>query len=58
MQKKKIKGLHFQPWVGENYGNGKYGRLLLLGESHYWTKIRHRQFYEPGIKNQYQNEMK
>lgn len=31
-----IKGLHFQPWKGENYGNSRYGKLLLLGESHYF----------------------
>ena len=31
----KIKGLHFQPWVGENYGKCQYGKILLLGESHY-----------------------
>lgn len=32
-----IKGINFQPWVSEKYenGTGKYGRLLILGESHY-----------------------
>lgn len=32
-----IKGLNYQPWISENYlsGNGKYGKLLILGESHY-----------------------
>ena len=32
---KKIKGLHFQPWIGPNWEKSKYGKLLLLGESHY-----------------------
>ena len=27
-----------QPYVGENYGNGKAKRLLILGESHYQPK--------------------
>ncbi len=36
MQKKEIKGLHFQPWIGKNYEKGIYGKLLLLGESHYF----------------------
>lgn len=31
----KIKGLKFQPWVGQDYGKSEYGRLLLVGESHY-----------------------
>ena len=35
MKHKKIKGLHFQTYFGKNYENGKYGKLLLLGESHY-----------------------
>ena len=32
-----IKGLTFQPWVSEAYTNnsGKYGKLLIIGESHY-----------------------
>ncbi len=29
----KIDGLHFQPWIGEEYYKGR--KLLLLGESHY-----------------------
>jgi hypothetical protein len=32
---KTIKDLHFQPWVGKNYGKGPDGKILLLGESHY-----------------------
>src|SRR5687767_14594410 len=32
---KKIKGITFQPYYGPNYETGKYGKLLLLGESHY-----------------------
>jgi hypothetical protein len=31
MQKKKIKGLHFQPWIGENYEKSIYGKLLPPG---------------------------
>ena len=27
--------LRYKPWVGENYEASKYGKLLLLGESHY-----------------------
>ena len=32
-----IKALKFQPWISDAYRNneGKYGRLLILGESHY-----------------------
>ncbi|HEX8334099.1 MAG TPA: hypothetical protein VF622_15875, partial [Segetibacter sp.] len=30
-----IPGINFQPWKGENFGIGKYGRLLIVGESHY-----------------------
>jgi hypothetical protein len=32
-----IEGLNFQPWISEKFkkGEGKYGRLLILGESHY-----------------------
>lgn len=32
-----IKGIHFQPWIPENYEKGyeNYGKLLILGESHY-----------------------
>src|SRR5690606_495096 len=32
-----IIGLNFQPWVSDAFiaSNGKYGRLLILGESHY-----------------------
>lgn len=35
-----ITGLNFQPWVSEHYrnSNGKYGRLLILGESHYYEE--------------------
>jgi len=36
MLKKKIKGIHFQPWIGKNYEKSIYGKLLLLGESHYF----------------------
>ncbi len=32
---KTIKGLHFQPWIGPNWEKSKFGKLLLLGESHY-----------------------
>jgi hypothetical protein len=28
--------IYFRPWMPNNYGMGKYGRLLLLGESHYY----------------------
>lgn len=33
-----IKGLNFQPWISDNYLNntGKYGQLLVIGESHYF----------------------
>lgn len=33
----KIEGLTFQPWVPESYydSNNPYGKLLILGESHY-----------------------
>jgi len=27
--------IHFQPWVGKNYGHGPRERILVLGESHY-----------------------
>lgn len=35
-----IKGINFQPWISEKYekGTGKYGRLLVLGESHYYEE--------------------
>lgn len=29
------KGLKFQPWIGNEYGENNSDRLLLLGESHY-----------------------
>jgi len=28
--------LMFQPWIGENYGKSSYGKLLIIGESHYF----------------------
>lgn len=36
-----IRDLQFQPWVPELYSNGnaRYGKLLILGESHYSDKI-------------------
>lgn len=33
-----FKGLHFHPWIGKNYHNSKYNKLLLFGESHYGEK--------------------
>lgn len=38
MNTTKIKGIHFQPWIGKNYCTSKYDKLLLLGESHYESK--------------------
>ncbi|CAN5374235.1 hypothetical protein BH20BAC1_BH20BAC1_12820 [soil metagenome] len=35
---KKLTDLHYQPWIPKNYKSGKYGKLLLLGESHYLNK--------------------
>lgn len=34
-------GLTFEPWKGKNYDNSGFGKILLLGESH----------YEKGIEN-------
>ncbi len=25
----------FKPWIGQNYNNSKYGKILIFGESHY-----------------------
>lgn len=32
-----IQGINYQPWVSDAYktGNGKFGKLLIIGESHY-----------------------
>jgi hypothetical protein len=30
-----MKNLSFKPWIGANYENPKYGKFLILGESHY-----------------------
>lgn len=34
-----IQGVNFQPWISDNYkkGNFEWGRVLILGESHYDT---------------------
>lgn len=31
-----IEGLHFQPYIAPKYGTAEFGKLLLLGESHYF----------------------
>ncbi len=28
----------FNPWIPENYGSGKFGKLLIIGESHYYDE--------------------
>ena len=38
MKSNKIKGIHFQPWIRNNYFTSKYDKLLLFGESHYGPK--------------------
>ncbi|MBS1570792.1 MAG: hypothetical protein JST62_00140 [Bacteroidetes bacterium] len=27
----------FDPWIGENYGKSHFGKLLIIGDSHYFT---------------------
>jgi hypothetical protein len=31
-----MSGLLFHPWIGPDYGNSNFGRLLIIGESHYF----------------------
>lgn len=33
----KLKNLIFKPWIGKNYGNSELGRLLIIGDSHYFN---------------------
>jgi hypothetical protein len=39
MMTAKIDGLKFQPWIGHNFGKSEYGKLLILGESHYGSDL-------------------
>ena len=34
-----MEDLLFLPWIGHEYGNSKYGKLLIIGESHYQYEI-------------------
>ena len=27
----------FDPWIGKNYGKSHFGKLLIIGDSHYFT---------------------
>ncbi len=33
-----MNSLLFEPWIGPEYGQSKYGRLLIVGESHYFLR--------------------
>lgn len=28
--------LNFHPWIGTHYGKSELGKLLIIGDSHYW----------------------
>ena len=32
-----MQNLTFSPWIGKNYGNSEYGKLLIIGDSHYFN---------------------
>jgi hypothetical protein len=43
--------LFFKPWVGKDYENSKYGKILILGESHYGgEKCQYPEFTHEVIK--------
>lgn len=29
--------LTFYPWIGKNYSRSRYGKLLIIGDSHYFN---------------------
>lgn len=31
-----MKNILFNPWIGENYGKSELGKLLIIGDSHYF----------------------
>ena len=32
-----MSNITFNPWIGENYGKSEYGKLLIIGDSHYFN---------------------
>ena len=33
----KIVNITYKPWIGKNYGNSELGKLLIIGDSHYFN---------------------
>ena len=54
-QNQKIKGLKFQPWIGENYETNPKGRILLLGESHYLNGEKETSDFTTQVVNNFKN---